>query len=187
MEQLLLVNPAKRKKGKRKSAKRAAAAAPAKRRKRSKSRALRFYRNPAPRRRAGLVAGLGDQVIAGAMGAAGGLAVDVALKFAPLNLKTGLMAHLMRGVGAVALGMVGNMVKLPMAGQMAQGAMTVALYGAARELVTVPMGLSEYTESDMAGLAAAADPELLDYQPAETIGAYETVYEGMGEYYEEEV
>lgn len=182
-QQLLLVNPAKRRRSRRrKSTKRRARGAvrvhanPIKRRSRRRSRrsttvgALRrrFRRNPSPRfggGRGGLVAGVQQTTINGAIGAVGGVAVDALMKLAPVSMKTGMASHLTRATAAIALGVLGNMIKLPFAGALAQGAMTIALYGAAREYVTVPMGLSEYTESDVAeisGLAYANPAQLVD-------------------------
>lgn len=116
----------------------------------------RFHRNPiAGRRRGGIVKGIVGTVKNGAVGAVGGLLTDAAMKFAPLSMKTGAISHLIRGSVAVALGLVGDMVRIPGAGMMAEGAMTITLYQAAREYITVPMGLAEYTEADMAGLGLA--------------------------------
>lgn len=179
-QQLLLVNPAKRRRSRRrKSTKRRARRAmrvhanPIKRRRRSRRSTTvgalrrRFRRNPSPRGggRGGIVAGVQQTTINGAIGAVGGVAVDALMKLAPVSMKTGMASHLTRATAAIALGVLGNMIRLPFAGALAQGAMTIALYGAAREYVTVPMGLSEYTESDVAeisGLAYANPAQLVD-------------------------
>lgn len=203
-QHLLLVNPAKRRRAKssrterRRNKNKTQHVAgyypnPVKRRRvrrskarKSSRRVIRFHRNPIGGR--SLFGGMQSTLVNGAIGAAGGVAVDALLKLAPVSLKTGPVSHLTRAGAAIALGMLGNMVKLPFAGALAQGAMTIALYGAAREYVTVPMGLSEYTDNDVAeiaGLAYDSPAQLVDgvdgvdaYQPIEPalVGEYEETY-----------
>lgn len=161
MPSVWLVNPAKRKK-KHKSKKRHHAVrvesnpAPRKRKRRRMSVSSvrrRFSTNPAPRRGlGGMLGGLGSQVKDAAIGAAGGLAVDGAMKLAPLAMKSGPMSHLIRAALSLGIGMTGAAMRSPMLAQMGAGALTVTAYQAAREYVTVPMGLAEYTEDDLQGL-----------------------------------
>src|SRR6266852_3026521 len=70
--------------------------------------AMGYARNTRRRRRnpsfmsRGFLATLGG----GALGALGGVALDLAMKPLPLTLKVGPINHVSRGVGAVALGLV---------------------------------------------------------------------------------
>lgn len=165
MEQLLLVNPSKRRgRGRKTKAKRSRARRTGHRshtirvhknpiRSRRHRRSIRFHRNPISGGARGLMRTVTGTAVDGAIGAAGGIAVDAMLKLVPVSMKTGPMGHLVRGAGAIVLGLVGGIAKIPAAGKLATGAMTIALYNAAREYVTVPMGLGEYTDSDIAELA----------------------------------
>lgn len=103
----------------------------------------RYRRNPT-----GLFGNLVPMVTDAAIGAAGAIAVDVAVGLLPLpaNLKTGLLGTVTRGAAAVALGTVGGMI-MPrrVAKQMAAGSLTVTAYGALKGFLAtnVPaLGLS---------------------------------------------
>lgn len=99
----------------------------------------------------GLVGAIKAQVIGAGVGAAGAIALDFALRFAPVSVKTGAMSHVTKAAAAVALGLAGR--RNALVAQAAQGALTIALYQAARQYVTVPMGLGEISDSDMQQLA----------------------------------
>ncbi len=97
------------------------------------------------------------------MGAAGALSLDIAWGFLPipLNLKTGMMRHVVKGIGALGLGYLVNMVATrKTADEMTKGAMTVVLHGAMREaaqqfMPNVPLdGLGYYSAGAPAGVAA---------------------------------
>ncbi len=167
---LLVSNPAKRHaKKKRTSVKRRALAVahnPIRRRRPRRfaglARSLRRYRrNPISH------GNLGDRVTSmamdGAIGAAGGLLVDAALKPMPLDMKMGPVSHLVRAGISIGLGLIGAMAKIPVAAKLATGGLTITLYNAGREYITTPMGLNEYTHNDMAGLGLP-NPE--DYEQA---------------------
>ncbi len=145
MAQLMLVNPRKRKSRK----------TPAKRRKTSVAgRAVsavkrrvgslrkRYRRNP--------IGGTANNAMAtfkeGAVGAAGALAVDVLMQKLPIpaNLRTGTMAPIVKGLVGIGVGMaVAKFGKNKQLGkQLAQGAVTVSLYAAGREMLKKPLGLS---------------------------------------------
>jgi hypothetical protein len=197
MAEILLVNPRKRRKGrkhaKRKTATRVSrkprrAAAPAVRHKRRKARrarrrtarrsavSVKVYRsNPSLR---GITGQIMPTVKAGFTGAIGAVGLDVlsgvVMPRLPAALQTGVPRHLVRILGAVLVGTVGNMVMRGKGKALADGAATVALYGLVREQVakflpTLPMG--EYLS------------------PAETVGydlnpalPMQTGVSGMGEY-----
>lgn len=139
-------------------------------------------RNPARRQRTGVM----NQVQNAAVGAAGALAVDVAmakLPFIPENLKSGPVASATKGAVAVAIGMAvekfGKNKRLGV--QLAEGGLTVALHEAAKGMIGPAMGLGQY-EYDMAGLGDYSD--LLNdpgFQGFETMNGFETVDGFSGE------
>lgn len=154
MAQLLLANPARRRRRKKSTT-------VAKRRK-SPRRALamvkrtsvrRYRRNPIKMR------GIMDQVQGAAVGAAGALAVDVAMSKLPLPaaLQTGPMKYAAQGLVSIGIGMlVGKVFKNRKLGtQLADGGLTVGLYGAGKTLLagTVP-GLAgdELLGADLLGI-----------------------------------
>ena len=98
-----------------------------------------------------LVGAVKQQVIGAGVGAAGAVALDFALRFAPVSIKTGALSHVTKAAAAVALGLLGR--RKPLLAQAAQGALTITLYQALRQYVTVPMGLGEISEADMQQLA----------------------------------
>lgn len=140
------------------------------------------------RRSGGGVGGIVPMLGSAAMGAGGGLLIDLAMKPLPLSMKTGPMKHLTAGGMSIGLALLGS--KFPAARQLAHGALTVAIYNAAREQLATPLGLSEISEADMAAIAGmGASPEytavgMVEPQYAlsdasgmsnydETIGAYD--------------
>jgi len=128
-----------------------AAANPRRRRRRSVSFSpsrRRYRRNPAMNLR-----GLTRDVMGAAIGAAGGVAVDFGMRFMPLTWKTGAFGHLVRGGVSVGLGVLGTMVRGQMGrmlADMGKGALTITVYNAARQYITVPMGLGELTDDEVA-------------------------------------
>ncbi len=161
MAELMLVNPKRRKKratskavAKRKPRKRAAAKMPTKRRR----------RNPAARK-----SGIMAQVQGAAVGAAGALAVDVAMSKLPIPAtmtSTPTMMAATQGAVSIGLGMlVANFGKKRALGrQLAEGGLTVALHAVGKSMIGPSVGLSSY------------DP-LLGYQDTDLLG-----YEDLGWY-----
>ncbi|PCI44004.1 MAG: hypothetical protein COB41_05565 [Proteobacteria bacterium] len=135
MAQLMLVNPKKRTKKKKRLS--------------SVTKVTKRYRrNPVDK------AAIGKTAMAGGVGAAGALAVDVAMAKLPIpeNLKTGSMAPVARGLVGIGLGMlVSKFGKKSLGQQVAQGAMTVALYSAGKNALGPSLGLSAYDYDDMDG------------------------------------
>jgi len=175
MPELLMVNPRKRK---RKSSKRKSA-------KRRKSTTVTVRTNPRKRRRKvsayrkrrGNPAGRGivkNQLIPAATAAGGALALDLIWGYAPIpeNLKMGPLKHLVKGAGAIGLGMLAGMVTNKSTAQaLSTGALTVVMHSAMRDTVTrfapaIQLGeyldddgmgeyLAEYLEDDGMGYAGA--------------------------------
>lgn len=172
MEELLLVNPRKRRakspKRRRTAAQRRATAKmiaanrsrrrsnpvsalanPRKRRTRRRNpvaanprRTRRYRRNP-------IGGNITNMLTASVQGAAGAMVVNAAYNFLPLPdmLKTGVMSSVTKGALAVGLGMFGGKV-LPgrVAAEMAKGALTVTMYDALKGVVDgVVSGLGYYT------------------------------------------
>jgi len=152
MNELLLINPARRKRraparrraspARRRPARRrnpvtALAANPRRRPARRSYAARRSIRrrNPAPRGMKGIMGTL----MPAATAATGALALDVVWGFIPLPiaLKTGPMRHLVKGAGAIGMGLLAGMVvNKRVADQFAVGALTVVMHGAMKEAVT---------------------------------------------------
>jgi hypothetical protein len=101
-------------------------------------------------------------VMPAAIAGMGALSLDVAMGFMPLpeNLKSGPLRHVVKGFGAVLLGMAVGMVTNKRTGDtMALGALTVTAYNAFRELAgTFAPGLTLGYYS--AGANAGYDPQL---------------------------
>lgn len=175
MNEILLINPRKRKAKKRRSVSRRRKN-PVKRRKSySKKRRVR-RRNPTAR-------GLVNQFFMPALvGAAGGLTLDIALGFIPipLNLKTGVAGYAVKAAGAIGLGMLlknFKLVKPKTALDMTVGALTIQLHGAAKEQVqimlpNVPMGEYITGLGNWVGSGYPAGVESDDMIGAGGMGAY---------------
>lgn len=183
MAEMLLVNPRKRK-TRRKIAKK-----PVKRRSsttlaapRKTKTVRRRRRNPAPR------SIIRSTVMPAATAAGGALALDVIMGLLPVpaTLKTGPLRHVVKGAGAIGMGMAAGMfVKPETARLFATGALTVAMHDAAREMVGrfmpgVPLaGNDDYDEfgfDEMLGYqAGGSDAEFAD----DSLGIYE---ENLGAY-----
>lgn len=152
MAQLMLVNPKKRRKSRtakkpRKSisvASRTHAAIS-----KATKRIKRYRRNPIPKTNV-----LG-QFKDGAIGAAGALAVDVAMAKLPIpaEYKTGNLAPVVKGLVGIGIGMaVSKFGKNKRLGeQLAGGAVTVSLYNAGRQMLAPTLGLAGYDDSGMLG------------------------------------
>ena len=148
MAELMLVNPRKR----RKSPKRKTVArrkSPTKRRRKNP-----IAKSPARRRRRNPVAGtkVMDQIINAATGAAGALAVDVAMARLPIPanlIATPMMRSASQGAVSLAIGMlVSNFGKKRKLGrQLAEGGLTVALHGMGKATIGPAIGLSGIDDS----------------------------------------
>lgn len=192
-EEILLVNPRKRRRRKTSTKRKTTAkrAAPKRRRSpvRRRRRVTRAKRNPARRG----VMGMAQQSFMPAVqGSAGAIGLDLLLGYAPLPpaLQSGMARHLVKGVGAIALGGVAGMIgSKSMARNMTQGALTVALHGAAREMMQTAMpdiklGMTDY---DMGYVSSGYVPNYGNDTPAaltdqSDMGEY---LSGMGEYLSE--
>ena len=193
MAQLMLVNPRKRRR--RKTTKRRATAL---------SRVTR--RSPVQRRRRRNPIGgklsvknvMKNTVMPSMTAAGGALALDVAWGSLPipLGLKTGPLRHLVKGAGAIGMGMLAAMFTRPETAKLvATGAMTVVMHGAGRELIgrmapNIPLGM--YEESDpftmdaldlegmgYAGAGYTGVDEMGMGSCAEDMGLYETDMDGL--------
>jgi hypothetical protein len=130
-------------------------------------------------------------------GGIGALGLDILWGYVPLpvNLKTGMLRHIVKGVGALGLGFVaGNFVKPATATNLATGALTVIMHTAMRETMTqfapnIPLG--EYVDPSLgyynAGQIASEQLGQTPYDSALTpmgehmdngMGYYETGVEG---------
>lgn len=185
MAHLMLVNPKKRRKS--------SAAKPAKRVKRRK---VSYAKNPIQRKhhrryRRNPISGGGivGQLKNSAIGAAGALAVDVAMAKLPIPVqyKSGPMLHVAQGLISLGLGFAvakfGKNKTLGM--QLAEGGLTVAMYAAARTTLAPSLGLGDdllgysmngYSMGD-SGLLGA-DSYMGDYETDTEFGGIDDDNEG---------
>lgn len=137
MAQLMLVNPRKRRTTRKRRAPRRA---PSRRLATTVTRKT-YRRNPIKRK------GIMTTFTNGATGAAGALAVDLAMSKLPIpaNLNTGALAPVTRGLVGIGLGMLvakfGKNKKL--GEQLADGAVTVALYNTGKTMFGAQLGLAD--------------------------------------------
>jgi len=135
--QLLLVNPRKRRKARRKTAKKRVAPVRAKRRvKSTRKRITKRRRNPIARKRMSAGNIINGQVIPAFTAGVGALGLDMVMGYVPLpaSMTTGALKHVVKGVGAIALGLVAGMVVKPStAKELSMGALTVTMHDALRE------------------------------------------------------
>lgn len=177
MNEILLINPRKRKAKKRRSVSRRRKNPVRRRKSYAKKRRVR-RRNPN---------GLGkiqNIFMPAILGASGALALDITLGYIPipLNLKTGIAGYATKAIGAIGLGMLlqnFKLVKHKTAVDMTTGALTVMLHGALKEQVqlmlpNVPMG--EYLTGpgfgNWVGSGFPAGVESDDMIGAGAMGAY---------------
>lgn len=146
-----------------------------------RARRRRYRRNPI-----GLpsMSGIVGQLTQAALGAAGGIALNIGLSFLPLPdvLKTGYLRHATRITGAVLLGMVARKFLGAKGNAVAAGALTIAMYDLGKQVlqtVTPELGsrlgdFEDVTVSDDSGF----------YDPASVVsgaGAYlEGPLDGVG-------
>lgn len=176
MAELLLVNPRKRRKARKSTARKSVASRAVSTVRRSVAKVGRRYRrNPIASR--GVANNAMDQFKAGAIGAAGALAVDVAMQKLPIpaNLKTGTAAPIVKGLVGIGLGMLVAKVgkNRNLGKQLAQGAVTVSLYAAGKEMLKAPLGLAGDYESDLGADFDDLGYYGLDGEGDDDLGAYD--------------
>lgn len=171
MSELMLINPRERKRSRRRSTEtkaarsRAAKRGWARRRRNPESRsersaaakrgwsgrrrsnpsvrasARRVYHRAKPR-----MAEIGETIMHGAVGAGGGIALDVIMAKVPLPaaLKVGVGHTATKAAGAVLLGMLGSrFLSTPMANSLAIGSMATVLHDAAREFLAPHIAMAD--------------------------------------------
>ncbi len=181
---MLLVNPT-RKKAKRKTVKRKTKRRLVSVSKRKSSTTRRYKRNPIRRKKSGIGGILKETVIPSAIAAGGALGLDVAMGYLPIpeNLKTGPMRHLVKGAGAIGIGMLAAMFLKPKTAELiTTGALTVTLHDAGKEALgrfapNVRLASNEDDLDDLAfvnpGMPAGPMGEYLsEYVEGDTMGEY---------------
>ena len=186
MAKLMLVNPRKRRRKRRKTRKTVARRRPAARRRRRsvKRRSVRRRRNPVTAR--GIVQ---SQLLPAATNAMGALSLDILWSYVPvpMNIKTGPFKHIAKGIGAIGIGMLaGNIINKRTARAMSQGALTVVMHDAMREVTQqmmpgVPLsyyspglpsggsGFNEYTNGSGLGAYVEGGSNASPYLAADTL------------------
>lgn len=171
MGQLMLINPRKRRATKKRKIRRnpaakaaprvAAKSNPIRRRRRPAVAAYRSIRRRARRNPDGRLMG---QIMNAAVGGAGAVAVDVIQGYLPLPtaLRTGYMPYVVKAGLGFALGAFGRDILGQNAARMGAGAMTVALYGALKQLTAgVLPGASVASGATVAGLGYGSPTPVL--------------------------
>lgn len=180
MPEVLLVNPRKRKspskrkrgpaRARRRTTTVTVKANPSKprRKRRKKAKTVRrrgYRRNPV---NFNIMNFMQDTLMPSAVGAVGALGVDLTLGLLPLpdTLKTGPMRPLVKGLGAIGIGFVANMVATrQMAEQVTAGGLTVVLYDAMKTFMqtqfpALPLGeYDAYPALDYVSPAPLLDEE----------------------------
>lgn len=98
------------------------------------------------------LAGVGETFIHGAVGAGGGLALDILMAKVPLpaTLKAGIGHTATKAVGAVLLGMLGQrFMSAPMANSLAIGTMSTVLHDAAREMLAPHIAMADLGDAGL--------------------------------------
>lgn len=191
MQPIIFMNPRRKARKARKSrrrSRRSVAAVvhsnPVRRRRRGKRMTLRSVRR-GTRRNPLIPAGfVNGQLIPAAQGAAGALALDLALGYIPLpeQLKTGMVRHVTKAALAVGIGVAVEKLSNRTAGKAAAlGALTVVLHDAAREAVAKAapsVRLGEYlSDSDLAEYLSGAGMGALGYDSTGLpVGDYADAY-----------
>lgn len=192
MNEILLVNPRRRRKGRKSKARgRVRLKRHASRRRRvHRVKARRYKRNPSGRSFS--LRSIGSAIVptvkAGAMGAVGALANDALigqvskLSFLPDVLKSGYGRHALKIGSAVAVGAIGGMVLKGKGQALAVGAATVAMHDLLKEVIfanlpSVGAYLGDYTADGFEGYGAVNPGSLVDDSSMGTyidgqIGAY---------------
>ncbi len=169
MSHLMLVNPRKRRKTRRK--KRAVSRRRTSVTRYRPKRRVRRRRNPI---RKGMMDNIFESFKDGAIGSVGGIAASVVGGALPIpeNFKTGNMAPVVQaliGIGTGAL--VGNFMNKKVGEKMATGAVTIALHGTFKNLVgqfAPNLTLGDYDD----GLLGAYDDGLLGAYDTDDLGYY---------------
>lgn len=193
MQPIIFMNPRRkarkvRAKSRRRSKRRAAPAVFAnptrRKRRRISMRGIRRRARRNPIIPTGFVNG---QLIPAAQGAAGALALDLALGYLPIpeNFKTGALRHVTKGLLAVGIGMGVEKLTSRAAGRAATlGALTVVLHDAAREGVAafVPsVKLGEYlSDADLAEYLSGGGQDALGWETSAPIVGSESFDDGAG-------
>lgn len=162
------------------------------RRKLNPRRVARRRRHSNPRFNMG---GIANQLIPAAYGAGGGLALDLALGYIPLPavLKTGYARHATRIVGALGIGWLAGKFLRGRGAAVAQGALTVAMYGLLKDVVVqfapaaISSKLGEYEEITVNGYedpAALIDVGTGAYMNGSAVDMGNTMDIGTGAYME---
>ncbi len=194
MNEILLVNPRKRRKGGKRRTKSARRGVRLKRhasrrRRVHRVKARRYKRNPSSLSMRGITGSVLPVVKSGALGAVGALANDALvgqvgkLSFLPDVLKSGYGRHGLKIASAIVVGTVGNMVAKGKGRDLAVGAATVAIHDLLKDVIvtnlpSVGAYLGDYeSEEGMGGYNPGA---LVD--ESANMGEYIPSVGGMGEY-----
>jgi hypothetical protein len=172
MNEILLVNPRKRRKGKKARRSRSRGrgrvrlkSRSARRRRIHRVKARRFKRNPSARGAGfglsvkGITGAIVPTLKGGALGAVGAIANDALigqiskLSFLPDALRSGYGRHALKFGSAILVGTIGNLAMRGKGAAFATGAATVAIHGFIREVVAANMPeaakyLGDYEELD---------------------------------------
>lgn len=143
--------------------------------------ARRVYRHSKPR-----FAEIGETFMHGAVGAGGGLALDILMAKIPLpaTLKVGVAHTATKAVGAVLLGMLGQRFMSPtMANSLAIGTMATVLHDAGREVLAPHIAMADLGYYS-AGWPVGGDATPLALQEMGDVGEYvaEATEPGLSEY-----
>lgn len=186
MAEMLIMNPARRKRKARKKPVKRRSKTVAKRASsvtRRKSTTRRYRKNPIRRRKSGIGNIMGTAIIPSAIAAGGAIGLDVIMGYLPVpdTLKTGPMRHLVKGAGAIGMGMLAGMFLKPKTAELiTTGALTVVMHNAGKEM------LQNFAPDVKLGTVEDDYEELSYVSPGMPVGEYLNEYvaddDGMDAY-----
>jgi len=171
MNEILLVNPRRRRRATKKRVTRKRRTVARKRNPVRRRRSVAKRRVTRRRRKNPVISArsIQGQIRTASTGALGALGLDVALAYIPLPaaITGGIIGKVTKAAGAIALGIVANKlgVSASNANRMAEGALTVQIHGIGKELLTqfAPgVALSAYMDSDLGYYGSGWNPNGAD-------------------------
>lgn len=175
MAQLLLANPRKRRRAKKRTTARRRVSSVT-----ARSVTKRYRRNPIRR---GTMGNIGDTFSKGAIGGVGAVVVDAAMQRLPMiptNLQTGIPGAITKGLVGIGIGMITSkiMKNKKLGTQLADGAVTVAMYNASKSMIGPALGLSGYDDDGLLGYGDGLLGDDMGYYNAAPVYDTPTGFEG---------
>ena len=138
--------------------------------------------------------GIQSNLKVAATGAVGALGLDVALAYIPIpaTISGGMVGKVVKGLGAIVLGMVANKVGVSAANatRLTEGALTVQLHGIGKDLLAqfAPgVAMSAYLTEDMGYYGAGWNPNAAENEGAGMSQFLPGIEAGSDDFYSSQV